>query len=190
MNAKKQPVTYAFIDGQNLKMGVETDIKDRHSKQILYKGWKLDYGKLLLYLKHKYGVSRAYLFMGEIPGNEWLYKKMRSIGYTVVLKPSIPYKEGGNHKTKGNVDAELVLHAGALTYNQYDRAVIVSGDGDFSCLHEYLEAQGKLYKILAPNFRYSSLINKYANRIVILGEKRGILGKAPQPAQSRQHQNK
>jgi uncharacterized LabA/DUF88 family protein len=43
----------------------------------------------------------------------------------------------------------------------YDKAIIVSGDGDFYCLVEYLDEQGKLSKILAPTGYYSSLYNKY-----------------------------
>jgi len=31
-----------------------------------------------------------------------------------------------------------VLYAAAIEYSNYDKAVIVSGDGDFYCLHEFL----------------------------------------------------
>jgi uncharacterized LabA/DUF88 family protein len=46
-------------------------------------------------------------------------------------------------KVKGNVDAELVLHA-MIEYPNYDKALIVTGDGDFFCLVEYLIKQDKL----------------------------------------------
>ncbi len=65
---------------------------------------------------------------------------------------------------KGNIDAELVLHS-MIEYPNYDKAVIVSGDGDFYSLVEYLETKGKLGKILAPNWRYSNLYNKYESYI-------------------------
>ena len=129
----------------------------------------MDFRKFRLFLKNKYGVSRAYLFIGNKPGNESLYSSLQEQGFTVVLKPTMPFRENGVKSTKGNVDAELVLYSSALTYDQYDKAMIVSGDGDFLCLAEYLEAENKLLKILAPNFRYSSLLNKYASRIYVLG---------------------
>ena len=63
------------------------------------------------------------------------------------------------------MDAELVLHS-MVEYDHYSKAIIVSGDGDFFCLIEYLEKQGKLLKILAPTRHYSSLLRKYNNFIV------------------------
>lgn len=162
---------YAFIDGQNLKMGVENNIyTDMTSTEILYQGWRLDYRKFRQYLHDKYGVSRAYLFMGEIPGNEWLYERLEKKGFKVILKPTIPFANGGKSSTKGNVDAELVLYASARLYDHYDEAIIVSGDGDFHCLIEYLDAEGKLAKILAPNFRYSGLLNKYVSKVAVVGD--------------------
>ncbi|MEX2006955.1 MAG: NYN domain-containing protein [Candidatus Saccharimonadales bacterium] len=182
MGEVKKPVVYAFIDAQNLKMGVENNIySEKNKTKILYEGWPLDYKKFRLYLTNKYGVSKAYLFIGEIPGRWWLYKKLRDRGFEVVLKPTIPYDDGtgdsSRSKTKGNVDADLVLYAGALTYKQYNQAVIVSGDGDFRLLFEYLDAENKLLKILAPNFRYSSLLNKFESKIDVIGTKKDELGR-------------
>ncbi len=50
---------------------------------------------------------------------------------------------------KGNCDAELVLEA-MKRLNDYDKAVIVTSDGDFRCLVEYLLQVGKLERVLAP----------------------------------------
>ena len=70
---------------------------------------------------------------------------------------------------KGNVDAELVLHAAAIEFGKYDRAVIVSGDGDFYCLHEYLEKKKRLFKIVIPNrHSESSLLRKFNSYKVFL----------------------
>lgn len=173
---QKEETVYAFIDAQNLKMGVKNNIyQDKAETTLLYQGWNLNYKKFRQYLTDKYGVSKAYLFMGEIVGYEWLYRRMENVGFKVVLKKTVPYSDGGNNKTKGNVDAELVLYAARLTYGRYDKAVIVSGDGDFLCLLEYLEAENKLLKILAPNFRYSNLLNKFGSRVDIVGTKRAEL---------------
>jgi hypothetical protein len=63
---------------------------------------------------------------------------------------------------KGNIDAELILQA-MIDYDRYDQALIVSGDGDFTCLLRYLDQNNKLLGILAPYEKgLSSLIQKLA----------------------------
>ena len=47
----------------------------------------------------------------------------------------------------------------------YSKAVIVSGDGDFYALIEYLDEQKKLLKLLAPNAHYSGLFNRFEKYI-------------------------
>lgn len=88
-------------------------------------------------------------------------------GYVVIFKPTIQGKKNETNSTKGNVDAELVLHA-MIEYPNYDKAIIVSGDGDFYCLVEYLENNKKLAKIIVPNRKYSSLLRKFSPYIVFV----------------------
>ena len=65
------------------------------------------------------------------------------------------YKNG---TTKGNCDAELVLQA-MIEYPNYDKAVIVTGDGDFYCLAQHLHEKGKLKNLLIPNqLKFSALL--------------------------------
>ncbi len=152
---------YAFIDSQNLNMGVGEDIT-RHGRKV-YTGWKLDFEKFRRFLKDKYKVEEAFLFIGNLPGNEGLYAYLQRAGYVVVLKPTTSFKDGeGKTKVKGNVDTDLVLYAAAREIDNYDKAVIVSGDGDFLSLYEYLYEKEKLGTILIPNkVNYSQLLNKY-----------------------------
>ena len=73
----------------------------------------------------------------------------------------LPNEEKGKARVKGNVDAELVLHT-MIEYKNYDKAIIISGDGDFHCLIEYLEQKEKLARILIPNRKaYSQLLWKF-----------------------------
>ncbi|HSX01905.1 MAG TPA: NYN domain-containing protein [Candidatus Saccharimonadia bacterium] len=150
---------YAFIDSQNLNLGVRAH------------GWQLDFRKFRQYLRDKHDVGKAYLFIGYQPGNEALYTALQSYGYILVFKPTMQLPDG---TVKGNVDAELVLHA-MIEFPVYDQAIIVSGDGDFYCLAEYLDTKGKLLRILAPSRRYSTLLRKYATRVVQVGRLRGSL---------------
>ncbi len=158
---KKQSSIYAFIDSQNLNLGVKSQ------------GWKLDWRKFRQYLRNKYAVTQAYAFIGYKAGNEMLYTQMQKMGYIVVLKPTLELPDG---TVKGNVDAELVLHS-MIHFNDYAKAIIISGDGDFYCLVEYLEQQQKLLHILAPNKHYSSLLRKYNNYVVRMDFLRGSLEK-------------
>lgn len=144
-------ITYAFIDSQNLNLGTSLDISKNGKK--IYIGWKLDFKKFRQYLQDKYHVKKAFLFIGYIKANESMYKNLRSYGYELIFKPTI---KDGQGKTKGNVDAELVLHEVGIEYNNYDNAIVVSGDGDFHCLHEYLEKSKKLLKIIIPNSKTES----------------------------------
>jgi uncharacterized LabA/DUF88 family protein len=137
---------YAFIDSQNVNLGVRGA------------GWQLDFAKFRTYLAEKYNVSRTYLFIGYLPGNEHLYAKLQSMGYICIFKPTLMY---GDNIIKGNCDAELVLQA-MTDHNEYDKAVIVTGDGDFYCLANYLLRIEKLTCVLVPDQeKFSALLKTY-----------------------------
>lgn len=160
----RKPRIYAFIDSQNLNLGTSKNILK--SRKIIYQGWKLDYKKFRKYLSDKFRVQKAFLFIGFIKQNENLYRRLKSYGYDLVFKPTVKDNQG---KPKGNVDAELVLHASAIEFNSYDKAIVVSGDGDFYCLHEYLEENNKLFKIIIPNrHSESSLLRKFQKYKIFL----------------------
>lgn len=134
---KKKTRVYAFIDSHNLNLGVRSQ------------GWQLDFVRFRIYLKDKYTVTKAFLFIGYIPKNKKLYQFLEQSGYILIYKPVVESKHS-RVKTKGNVDAELVLHT-MIEFSHYDKAIIVSGDGDFYCLAEYLDKKKKLAKIIVPN---------------------------------------
>jgi len=165
----KQPIVYAFIDSQNLNLGVQKV------------GWKMDWRALRVYLKDKYNVSKAFMFIGYMPENESLYEHMHELGYLIALKPTVDLSanekrneaDTEEHKPiiKGNIDADLVLYTMKELPN-YDKAIIVSGDGDFLSLIEYLIEKNKLLKIMTPNWQYSSLLKPLENYIVRIDQLR------------------
>lgn len=174
MENKKRETIYAFIDSQNLNLGVRNDIRTKDGKHFRYKGWNLDFAKFLGYLKEELKVAKAFVFIGFIPENQELYDSLTKMGYELVYKPilEVTHKETSDIKVKGNIDAEMVLHA-MIHYSEYDKAVIVSGDGDFFCLEEYLEKNGKLAKIIIPNkWNYSSLLEKFSKYFVNVNDLR------------------
>ncbi|MBU1164542.1 NYN domain-containing protein [Patescibacteria group bacterium] len=119
---------FAFIDGQNLNLGIKN------------LGWDLDFRKFRVYLKEKYAVSKVYYFIGYLPQYRDLYKSLQKYGYELVFKPAMQDKKG---KPKGNVDADLVLKV-MFEYNNFDKAIIVSSDGDFYSLIKHLYRNKKI----------------------------------------------
>jgi len=61
MKHKNKIKNYAFIDSQNLNLSIQRI------------GWKLDYRRFRIYLKEKYKIKIAYLFIGFLPENQDLY---------------------------------------------------------------------------------------------------------------------
>ena len=149
---KNKENNYAFIDSQNLNLGVQS------------LGWKLDFRKFRIYLKEKYGVSTAYLFLGYIQENQDLYSSLQKAGYILVFKPVFSDENGD---VKGNVDADLVLQA-MIEYSNYDKAIIVSSDGDFYSLVKYLCERKKLKFVVSPYVKTcSKLLKKSAKERII-----------------------
>ncbi|MDP4008494.1 MAG: NYN domain-containing protein [Candidatus Peregrinibacteria bacterium] len=135
MKKTKKERNCAFIDAQNLHMSIEA------------MGWRLDYKLFRTYLQEHYNVKKAYMFMGFKPDEQHMYEALSEYGYDLVFKPAITLKNG---TTKGNCDADLVLQA-MIDYKKYDKAIIVSGDGDFHCLIQFLKERGKLDTVLVPS---------------------------------------
>ena len=181
MTATTKPTkgVYAFIDSQNLNVGTQKF------------GWKMNWARFRQWLTEQYGVTDAYMFIGYIPENEALYEQMHDAGYKVVLKPTfdmtrirqegteahagessedhVETKPEDKKPVKGNIDADLVLWA-MKEMSNFDKMILVSGDGDFYSLVEYMEAKKRLLHILAPSGHYSRLYNAYEPYIVRLDQ--------------------
>ena len=103
--------------------------------------------------------------MGYIPNNNRLYEALKSYGYILIFKPTLKLPTG---EFKGNVDSELVLNAISEIPN-YDKAIIIAGDGDYACLVEYLLKQNKLEKLMIPDIKkYSFLLTKFSKNTVFM----------------------
>jgi len=152
---KKPQNNYAFIDSQNLNLSIRNQ------------GWNLDFRRFRQYLHDKYGVTKAFLFIGYVYENEALYTGLQKDGYILVFKPTLKLPSG---KVKGNVDAEIVLHA-MIEYGNYDKALIITGDGDLYCLVDYLIKNEKLLKLIIPNKNsFSSLFRKMMPHMAFMNE--------------------
>ena len=143
---------YTYIDGQNLK----------HNTSFGQPAWEIDLRKLRLYLQRKYQVAIAYYFVGAfLPENAKLYKSLARYGYQVIFR-----KHGKNtlSKKKGNVDTDIVfsIMRDLIENPSLAQVILVSGDGDYWRVVDYLIQKQRLAKLLAPNRHHtSSLYSRY-----------------------------
>ena len=158
---KNKENNYAYIDGANLHKGTAS------------LGWKLDYKRFRIWLRDKYGIENAYLFIGLISDNKDLYTSLQEMGYVLVYK-EITYDGAG--KVKGNCDADLVLKAITDYYEKnYNKAVIVSSDGDYAGLVKFLKEKDSFLSLISPSDKCSYLLRKLNVSIVYLNTKKNKL---------------
>ncbi|MEK7652998.1 MAG: NYN domain-containing protein [Patescibacteria group bacterium] len=158
---EKQNKNFAYIDGANLYKGV---------KEL---GWRLDYKRFRIWLKEKYQVERAYLFIGLVPKHKDIYTFLQEVGFTLVFKETTC---DGDGKVKGNCDADLVLWAVRDTFeNNFEKCIIVSSDGDYAGLVKFLLEKNKLRAVLSPNNKCSVLLKRINVPIAYLDNQKNIL---------------
>ena len=122
--------------------------------------WSVDLAKFRVYLRDKYKIAEAYYFLGYLQEeNDELYKEIQKAGFIVVFKEHNQY---ALTKKKGNVDTDLVFEImkSLIENNTLDKIVLVSGDGDYKKLVEYLIGKDKFLKILFPNKKFASSLYK------------------------------
>jgi len=151
----------AYIDGANLHKGTE-DL-----------GWKLDYRKFRVWLTEKYSVGVAKIFIGKVPEFKSIYKNLRNAGFVISFKT---IRRGKGGAIKGNCDSELIVTTMTDYYeHQREKVVIVSSDGDFSSLANFLKKRGVIVYIVSPRNSCSLLLKRLNISILYLDTQRNIL---------------
>ena len=145
---ESQPKINIYIDGNNLY---------RAAKGL---GFELDYKKFRNWLRQKYHANAVYLFIGLVPDRVKFYEHLQECGFILVFKQTVSV--GGS--VKGNCDAELVLKATSDFYTKsFDECLLVTGDGDFGCLVEFLQENLVLGGVLAPDEKKCSILLRNKN---------------------------
>lgn len=147
----------AFIDGQNLYMGTA---KNKINP------WRIDLLRFNKYLNKKYKVIEAYYFLGYIQEtNQELYEEIKNSGFILSFREHNPAMIG---KKKGNVDSDIIFHVMKKMYKgeKFNKIILVSGDGDYKLLVDFLIQEEKFEKVLFPDRSkrsslYKSLSNKF-----------------------------
>ena len=159
----KNKNNFAYIDGANLHKGTES------------LDWKFDYKRFRIWLKEKYKAEQAYLFLGLVPKYKDLYTRLQEYGYTLVFKEVI---FDGDGKAKGNCDADIVVRAMQDAYeNKFEKAILVSSDGDYAPLVKFLISKGKMGFILSPyeTSKCSVLLKRTGVKIAYIADQKGVL---------------
>jgi uncharacterized LabA/DUF88 family protein len=165
MEKQKPTHNYAYIDDANLYHG------------IAKLGWKMDYARFRVWLSEKYCVKVAYLFTGFLPSYQKRYADLTKYGFTLIHKQIIRSRHG---KIKGNCDAELVLQAvHDMHKDRFNQAIIVSSDGDFSCIAKFLNNRKKLHIIISPSHKCSFLLRMLNVPLLYLDTQRQLLEVMP-----------
>ena len=150
---QKSVNNYAFIDGQNLYAGTKEG----------QNSW-VDFRKFRIYLKEKYKVEKAYYFLGYKTNKpDSLFQQLQEKGYIVILRE---HSELLASKKKGNIDTDLVFEVMKKLIEEpekFSKIVIISGDGDFKKLVDYLIKKDKFQKILFPHKKFSSSLYRRLN---------------------------
>lgn len=188
--------TFTFIDASNLFYGGQKSL-----------GWKIDYQKLLDYLRKKYDTAHAFYFggveihdfafdylsndtvsiaelerhliglvenKGEMLDDAMLllisrhlkrarfYLKLQKFGYDLRLKPVKFYEQDdGTIKRKANCDVDMAFYL-MREKDNFDRVIILSGDGDFLPVLKYLRSIGKEVIVLSRGPRTAREIRQFA----------------------------
>jgi uncharacterized LabA/DUF88 family protein len=151
MNDKKIR-NLAFIDGQNLYMATNKRSLDP---------WKIDLVRFRIYLKNKYKVDQAYYFLGYAQDNMiYLYNDIKNADFVLSFRL---HKSSMIGNKKGNVDSDIIFHIMKKLYRKerFDKIVLVSGDGDYKLLIDFLIEENRFEMILFPERDRASSLYKH-----------------------------
>ena len=90
------------------------------------------------------------------------YHKLDSFGYTLFLKPVKTYdQDDGTTKRKANCDVDMAFHL-MKEQDNFERGIVLSGDGDFLPVLKYLKKMGKEMIVLGRAERTAKEIKQFA----------------------------
>jgi uncharacterized LabA/DUF88 family protein len=143
---------YCYVDGQNLHLGTAS----------AEPSWKIDLAKFRVYLREKYGIEKAFYYLGYVQDGvkiEQLYESIQNAGFILVFRQHNAAMIGNK---KGNVDSDIIFSVMKRLYSKekFGKIVLVSGDGDYKMLVDFLIEENRFEKILFPNKKFRSSLYK------------------------------
>lgn len=134
--------TNIYIDAANILLSAENI------------GFKLDLNKLFIHLKDKYKNCRIIFFIGNIKALTILQEILTQNDVEVCIKQVA--REGG--KLKANCDVDLTNRVTIdVERDLVDMAVIMTGDGDFAVLFDYIKDMQKYSRCISMSRANTSI---------------------------------
>jgi Uncharacterized conserved protein len=124
---------------------------------------ELDYGKLLNFYKKNFNLRRAFYFTAYRPNDvnsEFIRAKLDWLdynGFKLITKPTKVWVNNGDTVVKGNMDIELACCAMSLAPH-IDKAVLFTGDGDFTFLIDMLQQQDVVVSVVSTRSTHPPMI--------------------------------
>ena len=116
-------------------------------------GWRISYKKLMDYLKEECGKDvKVYVFTACNEDNKRERKFVDMLQINGYIVRSRPIETKTRKRIKGNVDTELAFEM-ARVIDQYDTAIVMSGDGDFVTPVQRLKNAGKKVIVISSENR-------------------------------------
>ena len=156
-------INIAYIDAANLDKALKLTLQ-----------WVLDYNSFRVWLKEKYKVEKAYIFIGLIPKYKNLYTYLQECGFEIAFK-DVLYHDG---KPKGNCDSDLLMKASQDLYEgRLNKAMLIASDGDYAPLVRILIEKDSLEIILspAPPDKCSVLLKRTGANIAYINDQKSLL---------------
>lgn len=101
---------------------------------------RLDYTKFLNRLQESFIIHRAIAYGGQLSDEaESFISVLQSVGYETRFKPVQVFSDGSK---RANFDLDIAMDAVRILPS-VDIVVLVSGDGDFVPVIEYIQSRGK-----------------------------------------------
>lgn len=112
-----------YVDFQNISIGLE-------------KRWfSINRKKFYIYMRDKYTITNAKLFIGYIEKYDTFYKQLQSYGYEIIFREAIFTEK----RFKANVDTDLVLEVAEDYFTHWlQKCFLLTCDGDFDVLIRFL----------------------------------------------------
>ena len=122
--------------------------------------WKIDLARFRVYLEQKYNVTEAYYFLGFVQNeHDDLYDEIQRAGFVLKFREHNPAMIG---KKKGNVDSDIIFYIMKKMYKRepFEKVVMISGDGDYKLVVDFLIEEKRFEKILFPCKKFASSLYK------------------------------
>ena len=165
----RRPRVAVFIDGSNIYFTQRDAL-----------GWRIDWKRFRTFLEEFGDVVTCIYYTGrdEDPGgsqHKFLHM-LANNGFSIELKDvKTNFAHDGSWTKKANLDIELVLDM-VNQIDNYDTAILVSGDGDFERALRLLRDRGKSVRVLSTQGMIAEEIRWFAGQDYIdFNELRGTL---------------